>query len=279
MTAAEPREGTDQERADRSEPTRTGGYYHLMRAVIYRDLLVWARYPVNAVLGLVMGVFFFGLIFYGGRMLAGQALTDSIEGLIVGYFLWTLSQGAYMGAMSAVQSEASWGTLERHYITPFGFGPVMAAKAVAVVFRTFVTSAALLALMLVMTATTLDLNVLTVVVVATLGIASVLGIGLAMGGLGVLYKRIGNVTNILQFGFVALISAPVFDIPGVEFLPLAQSSAMLQRAMRNDVRLWEFDPAALAILVGTAVLYLGLGYLGFVLTTRRARRLGVLGDY
>jgi ABC-2 type transport system permease protein len=49
--------------------------------------------------------------------------------------------------------------------------------------------------------------------------------------------------------------------------------------MKDGVRLWEFDPAALVVLVGTAVVYLGLGYGAFVLTTRRARRLGVLGDY
>ncbi|WP_135663712.1 ABC transporter permease [Halorhabdus rudnickae] len=256
-----------------------GGYYHLMRAVIYRDLLIWLRYPVNAVLGLVMGVFFFALMFYGGQMIAGQALTDTIEGLIVGYFLWTLSQGAYMGAMSAVQSEASWGTLERHYITPFGFGPVMAAKAVAVVFRTFLTSSVILASMLLISGTGLDVNVLTVVVIAGCGIASVLGIGLAMGGLGVLYKRIGNVTTLLQFAFIGLISAPVFEISWAAFLPLAQSSTMLQQAMTDNVRLWEFEPVALLILFGTAIGYLALGYLGFVLTTRRARRLGVLGDY
>jgi len=259
--------------------TSVGGYYHLMRAVVYRDLLIWIRYPVNAVLGLVMGVFFFALMFYGGQMIAGDALTDTIEGLIVGYYLWTLSQGAYTSAMSAVQSEASWGTLERHYITPFGFGPVMAAKAIAVVFRTFLTSSIILVLMLLMTGTGLDLNVLTVVVIAGCGIASVLGIGLAMGGLGVLYKRISNATTLLQFAFIGLISAPVFELPWAALLPLAQSSALLQRAMTDNVRLWEFEPIALVVLFGTAVVYLAVGYLGFVVTTRRARSLGVLGDY
>ncbi|QGN07539.1 ABC transporter permease [Halorhabdus sp. CBA1104] len=269
----------DGEGTDGPSPTRSGGYYHLIRAVIYRDLLIWLRYPVNAVLGVVVTVFFFALLFYGGQMIAGQALTDTIEGLIVGYFLWTLSQGAYMGAMRAVQSEASWGTLERHYMTPFGFGPVMAAKAVAVLLRTFLTSSVVLAVMLLMTGTALNVHALTIVVIAILGVASVLGIGLAMGGLGVLYKRISNVTSLLQFAFIGLISAPAFEIPWAALLPLAQSSTMLQQAMTDNVRLWEFEPIALAVLLGTAVGYVALGYLGFVLTTRRARSLGVLGDY
>jgi ABC-2 type transport system permease protein len=265
--------------SDRARPGRAAGYYQLLKAVVYRDLLIFVRYPFNAVMGMLWGLFFFALMFYGGRAVAGQALTDSLEGLIVGYFLWTLALGAYMGVNNDIQSEASWGTLERHFMTPFGFGPVVLAKAVAIVFRTFLTSAVLLAVMLVLSGTTLELPVVTIVVVGTLAILSAMGIGLAMGGLSVLYKRISNVANIFQFGLVALISAPVFDIPYVQYLPLAQGSGMLQRTMQDGVRLWEFEPAALVVLVGTALFYLGLGYAAFVLTTRRARGLGVLGDY
>jgi ABC-2 type transport system permease protein len=264
---------------DRSRPAASGGYYHLLKAVVYRDLLVWVRYPVDAALGLLIGVFFFGLMFYGGTLVAGQAITDSIEGLIVGYFLWTLSVGAYAGITNDIRSEAGWGTLERHYITPFGFGPVVLAKAVAILFRTFLTSAVVLAVMLLMTGTSLELNLLTIVPVAALALASALGLGLLMGGLSVLYKRIGNVVNLLQFSFIALISAPVFDLWWAKFLPLAQGSALLQRAMTDGVRLWEFAPADLAVLVGTAAVYLAAGYAALGLAVRRARRLGVLGDY
>jgi ABC-2 type transport system permease protein len=286
MTAAEGGDRTESEE-DRApteppgfrEPERTGGYAHLLKAVIYRDLLIWIRYPLNAALGIFMGVFFFALMFYGGTLVAGQAFSDSIEGLIVGYFLWTLSIGAYSGIMNDIQSEASWGTLERHFMTPFGFGPVVFAKSIAIVFRTFMTSTVVLVVMLLITGTTLSLNFVTVLPVATLTIASALGLGLVMGGLSVLYKRISNVANLLQFAFIGLISAPVFDIPWARFLPLAQGSAMLQRAMRDGVRIWEFEALTIVVLVGTSVGYLALGYAIFGLTTRRARRLGVLGDY
>jgi ABC-2 type transport system permease protein len=258
---------------------QTGGYAYLLRAVFYRDLVIWVRYPVDAVLGLTTAVFFFGLMFYGGTLVAGQAISDSIEGLVVGYFLWTLSVGAYSGVVSDVRSEASWGTLERHYMTPYRFGPVVLAKSLAIVVRTLLTSAVILAAMLLMTGTQLDLDAVTVVVVAGLAVVSALGVGLAMGGLGVLYKRIGNVVNLLQFAFVGLVSAPAFDLPWARALPLVQGSAMLQRAMTEGVRLWQFDPGSLAVLVGTAAVYLALGYVAFALATRRARRLGVLGDY
>ncbi|ELY68034.1 ABC transporter permease [Natrinema versiforme] len=266
-------------RPDATGTPRPAGYYHLARAVLYREYLLFVRYPANAIGGLVISVFFFGLLFYGGRAIAGQALTDSIEGIIVGYFLWSLSVGAYSSISNDIGSEVQWGTLERHVMSPFGFAPVVLLKGVAKIVRSFLTSAVLLAVMLVITGTGLELNFVTTVVVATLSIVSVLGLGLAAGGVTVLYKQIGNWLNLLQFGFIVLISAPAFDLGWLRWLPLAQGSALLQRTMIDGVRLWEFPPAELAVLLAVAVGYFAAGYAVFQYATRRARRLGVLGDY
>lgn len=114
---------------------RRGGYYYLLKAVVYRDLAVWVRYFVNAMLQMVVTIALFGVNFYGGTVIGGQAMNDSIEGIIVSYFLLTHTTSAYSGITSAVSSEASWGTLERHYLTPFGFGPMMFAKTVANIRR------------------------------------------------------------------------------------------------------------------------------------------------
>nr|WP_217350902.1 ABC transporter permease [Salinadaptatus halalkaliphilus] len=247
--------------------------------MLYREYLIFVRYPANAIGGIVVSLFFFALLFYGGRMVAGQALTDSIEGIIVGYFLWTLSVGAYSSISNDIASEVQWGTLERHITTPFGFAPVALLKGVAKVVRTFLTSAVVLGVMLVVTGTRLQLEPITVVTVAGLAITSVLGLGFAAGGITVLYKQIGNWLNLLQFGFIVLISAPVFDAPWTRFLPLAHGSAMLQRTMVDGVRLWEFGLGELGLLLAVAVGYLLGGYVVFHYATRRARRLGVLGDY
>ena len=261
-----------------SEP-KPATYSHLAKAVLYREYLIFVRYPANAIGGIVVALFFFGVLFYGGRALTGRALTDSIEGIIVGYFLWTLSVGAYSSVSNDLGSEVQWGTLERHITTPFGFAPVALLKGVAKIVRTFLTSAVILAVMLLLTGTQLSLSPFTVVVIAGLSITSVLGLGFAAGGVTVLYKRIGNWLNLLQFGFVVLISAPVFDAPWTRVLPLAHGSALLQRAMVDGVRLWEFGLLDLGLLVGVAGGYLAGGYLVFQYATRRARRLGVLGDY
>jgi ABC-2 type transport system permease protein len=276
------REPTDRPPSSRSEDRdhpQPATHWDLTKAVLYREYLLFVRYPANAVGGIVVSLFFFGLLFYGGQLLAGQALDDSIEGIIVGYFLWTLSVGAYSSISNDIGSEVQWGTLERHFMTPFGFAPVALAKGVAKVVRTFLTSLVILAVMLAVTGTALQLHVLSIVTVATLSIASVLGLGFAAGGITVLYKQVGNWLNLLQFGFVLLISAPAFGLGWTRFLPLVQGSALLQRAMIDGTRLWQFPPTELLVLVGTAVGYVLFGYAVFQFTTRRARKLGVLGDY
>ncbi|WP_435064629.1 ABC transporter permease [Halobaculum sp. EA56] len=277
MTAA----GTDDRDGDGAAAggPRPATYVDLARAVLYREFLIFVRYPANAIGGIVVSLVFFGLLFVGGRMLAGRALVDSLSGIVVGYFLWTLAVGAYSSVSNDIGSEVQWGTLERHVTTPFGFAPVALLKGVAKLVRTFLTSAVVLAAMLLLTGASLAIAPVTVVVVAGLAIVSVLGLGFAAGGVTVLYKRVGNWLNLLQFGFVVLVSAPVLDRPWLRLLPLAHGSAMLQRAMVDGVRLWEFPLADLTLLVGVAVGYLGIGYVVFHYATRRARRLGVLGDY
>ena len=280
MTLTESSEGAERsDPVEEDETPRPATYYHLTRAVLYREYLIFVRYPANAIGGIVVSLFFFGVLFYGGQMVAGQALADSMAGIIVGYFLWTLSVGAYSSVSNDIGSEVQWGTLERHITTPFGFAPVALLKGVAKVVRTFLTSAIVLAVMLLLTGTRLSLDPITVVIIAGLAITSVLGLGFAAGGITVLYKRIGNWLNLLQFGFIVLISAPVFDAPWTRFLPLAHGSALLQRAMVDEVRLWEFGFGELGLLVVVALGYLIGGYLVFYYATRRARRLGVLGDY
>ncbi|MUV90589.1 ABC transporter permease [Halapricum sp. CBA1109] len=274
------RDGTaDGGGAPAPDPDRQAGYLDLLRAVGYREYLLFVRYPADAVGGIVVSLIFFGLLFFGGRAIAGQALTDEIEGIVVGYFLWTLSVGAYSSISNDIGSEVQWGTLERHFMTPFGFAPVAFAKGVAKVVRTFLISVVILAVMLVVTGTTLQLDLLTITVVAVLAVCSVLGLGFAAGGVAVLYKRIGSWLNLLQFGFVVLISAPAFDLGWTRLLPLVQGSALLQRAMIDGLVLWEMPLLDLSVLLGTAVGYVLAGYAVFAITTKRARRLGVLGDY
>jgi ABC-2 type transport system permease protein len=259
--------------------TESSGLLGLFRALLYKDVLLMVRYPVNTLAGFVALYAMFALIFYGGQAVAGARLADTIGGIVVGYFLWVMATMAYQGVANDVTTEAQWGTLEQLYMSPFGFGTVVVVKSVVNVLLAALRSAVILVLMLATTGESLSVAPLTVFPILVLTVASVVGFGFLFGGLALVYKRIGNVYQLLQFGFVGLIAAPATGIGWLRYLPLAHGSGMLQQAMTKGVALWAFPTGDLLLLVATALGYGLVGYLGFLLAARRARRLGVLGQY
>lgn len=263
----------------------TAGRLTLLRAVLVKKALLLVRYPVNTLSQIVSVYLFFAVLFFGGRAAASSVgggvggLSSTLDGLVVGWFLWTMSLTAYFGLAMNITRESQWGTLEQLYMSPYGFGSVMGAKVVANVLESLLWGGIVLALMLVTTDRTLAVDLLTVVPISVFAVASVVGIGFVFAGLAMVYKRVENVTQLMQFVLIALIAAPVSEVGAVRFLPLSQGSAMLQSAMREGVHLWEFSAANLAVLAGTGVGYALLGYAVFAYCTDIARRRGVMGDY
>lgn len=251
----------------------------LFRAVLKKKVLLLVRYPVNTVSQFGTIYLFFLVIFLGGQAVAGAALDDSLAGIIVGFFLWTVAIVSYSSLSWNITREAQWGTLEQLFMSPHGFGRVIVTKVVVNVLEAFVWGAVILALMLLTTGRSLHLDAVTVLPLGVLTIASAVGVGFALAGLAILYKRVENAFQLVQFAFIGLIAAPVSSVPVLKALPLAHGSHLIQRAMQDGVRLWEFSPTALGVLVATAVVYVGVGYALFHRAQRRARRKGVLGHY
>ncbi|RDI69838.1 ABC transporter permease [Halopelagius longus] len=263
----------------RSSSGGGASYSNLAYAVFYREVVNWLRYPVNAA-GVVIGqLLMFALLFFGGRAVFGEAFAGSIGSVVVGYFLWSLAGQSYEGIVSIISQEASWGTLERHFLSPFGFERVLLMKAFARVVRSFAVSVLIFGVMLLVTGMRPTIPVLTVLVILACTVLSVVGVGFVMGGLAVLYKRISSFVQLFSLVILGLVGAPVLEVPWLRYLPVVQGSTMLQQSVRGGIPLWEFGPQSLAILVAVAGGYFALGLAGFHVIQRRARRLGVLGDY
>ncbi|SFL09973.1 ABC-2 type transport system permease protein [Halogranum rubrum] len=251
----------------------------LVSAIARKQLILLTRYPLNTASQLVGLYIFFALLFFGGQAIGGPAIGESLSGLIVGFFLFTMSVTAYAGLSWALTREAQWGTLEQLYMSPYGFGRVMAVTVGVNLLVSLAYGGFILASMLLTTGRTLTVDPLTIVPLVVLTLGSAIGVGFVFGGLALVYKRIENIFQLVQFGFILLIAAPVDAYPFLRVFPLAQGGNLLQRAMRDGVHLWEFAPTELFVLVATAVGYTVLGYLFFQRSSDKARRDGVLGHY
>lgn len=252
---------------------------NLFRTVFKKQAILLLRYPVNTFSQIVTIYIFFVIIFYGGQAVAGPALTDTIDGLIVGFFLYTMTIVAYSGLAWNVTREAQWGTLEQLYMSPFGFGRVMVVKAAVNVIFSLVWGGVILALMVLTTGRSLYFDIVTLVGIGVLTLVPVIGVGFVFAGLALLYKRIENLFQLVQFAFIALIAAPLSSYRWLAVLPLVEGSRLLQLAIREGTRLWEFPATDLGILLGTAIVYFVGGYYLFQRAQHRARRRGLLGHY
>jgi len=252
--------------------------FHLLKGVAIKEWIILKRYWLNTLAGLLATYCIFLFIFIGGTT-AFPRVADSIDGIIVGYFLSVLAIAAYQDNTSKITRESQWGTLEKLYLSPLGFMKVILANLTVTIVYSFLFSSAVLVLMLVTSNESLALDPVTIVPIATLAIFSIIGVGLAFAGLAVLYKRIGQLVNIFQFIIFGLVAAPLSGHPAVYALPLAQGSKMLQVAMKNGTSLWEFPVSDILLLLIVAISYLLGGSIFFVKSTNRARRLGILDDY
>lgn len=251
----------------------------LFRGLFAKEWAILKRYWLNTVGGILGAFMFFAVAFFGGQAIAEAQLDESLAGLVVGYFLVILGIAAYMDTTNKVTREAQWGTLEQLHMTPLGFGRVMLLQGLVTIAFSFIWGIGVLVLMLLLTGVTLSIDVITIVPIAILALCSVIGIGLMCAGVAVLYKRVEQLLNLGQFVVFGLVAAPVSGHAAVYGLPMAQGSAMLQRAMGDGTRLWEFSIADQVTLVGVGVGYLALGYLVFMWFTSIAKRRGVLGHY
>jgi len=103
--------------------------------------------------------------------------------------------------------------------------------------------------------------------------------GFGFAALALLYKRVENIFQVVNFAFVGLISAPVSGVVWARLLPVSQGSYVLGLVMREGRRLWELPPTELGLLVATAIGYFVAGYVVFMWASRRAREQGLMGHY
>jgi ABC-2 type transport system permease protein len=249
------------------------------RALVRKSVVLRTRYPFNTATNVVVIYAFFLLLVYGGRQIAPRVIGHSLSDIVVGFFLLLMATVVFSHFSWEMIREARWGTLEQLYMTPLGFRRVMFLTTGVNILVGFVYGVALLALMVLTTNATLSFYPLTVVLIGLLALASAVGIGFALGGLALVFKRIENVFQVVLFAFIVFIAVPVEGSPLLKLLPLSLGSYLLRQSMTEGVPLWELPAFDLGLLVLKAIVYVAVGYLLFQHAGRAARKRGRFGQY
>lgn len=264
-----------------NEPTGIGRF---MLEHLRMQLTLIYRYKLDFFGQIIASYVFFALIFFGGTSAIEQLtqttnLESGMDSFIVGWFLLVMVQTTYTSPATGITQESRFGTLEQLYITPYGFGKVILSRMAIQIFWSMISGFILLLFMILTTNQEIEINVFTVVVIVMLTLLSVVGVGLILAGLALVYKKVNSIVNIIQFAIIGLIGAPLVDIPALRYLPVAQGSDMLQRSMTGSMHLWEFPIRDSALLCIVSIGYFVIGYAIFQRCLQIARVRGVMGHY
>jgi ABC-2 type transport system permease protein len=251
----------------------------LTKAFAKQAVIEMTRYAFDTVASLVGMYVLFLTIFYGIRGLGDVTADATLSSLILGFNVWALLSFSYGTVAGGLVGEAQTGTLEQVAMSRSGLlGAVLIRFWVAFVF--FVVSIALLLLLaMATTGQWLHLDVLGVAPLLLGSATAVLGIGLAMGGFALVFKRMQNVSGLMQFALVGLVAAPVESLPWVKFVPISLGYQLLTKVMVEGVPISDIPVGDLLILFGGAAVFLLLGAAAFKWLEGMAKDRALLGQY
>jgi ABC-2 type transport system permease protein len=260
---------------------------------IRRGFYMMISYRFALIIGLLssfVGVFQYGLMArflsegntfpllapYGGDLLAY---------LIIGHAFNAFVSIALNSFQEAIRHEQQMGTLEHLLMSPLPLPGVVLYSGLWSFINTLFGVTLVLGLVSLLFKTRLDLNLPAAMVVLGLGIASLIGLGLASAGIILVVKQ-GDPINWIFTTLSTFLSGvffPVEYLPGwlqsvAYVLPTTHALRALRLALVRGAGLWELGPE-LTFLIIACLLTLPLGLLVFSWGIHQARVAGSLTQY
>lgn len=239
------------------------------------------RYLFNTLSGFVTLYIVFALLFFGAKNIGGGAidLGDTLEGMFAGYVTWMLAMMGCTDLAWHVTNEAQTGTFEQQYLSPVGY------KWIAVFTESFnflANAAVVFIITLVMSVTTgqqIHLHLASTLPVMLAVYIQAAGVGFALAGLALVYKRVQAFFQVVQFLIIGIFFIPWDRFPWARYLPLAASQKLLQRVLIDGTKIWEVSSGEILVVVGVTAAYIALGTGFFSIAESKARERGLLGQY
>ncbi len=245
--------------------------------VVKKYFIELRRYFLNTLMTMGGILILFLLVFTGLRSF--EAGTDTLQGSIIGFAMWTFAVMAYSEMSWGLLQEARDGTLEQLYLTPSTFRRISAYRVLGSFLFQFLLFVIFLGIMMFITGQHLSLNP-GVIILIGLTLLSIYGLGYIMGGLSLVFKKVQAGNQILQFLFILLLVLPTITNHQIIYVvPLSWGNQMINRMMINGLSLLDFTLIEYSILLVNSFAYLIIGLFIFSLMEKTAKKRGLLGHY
>lgn len=246
-----------------------------------KQLIEFRRYIFETLSGVFTLFGFFVLLFLGARAVGGRApgFGETLEGLVVAYAVWTIAIFAYFSLVQSLVQEAQQGTLEQLAMSPVGLIRVLLGQVAAGLSFQLVMMAVLLVLMMSVTGKWLHIDVVSILPLLLVTLVGLVGLGFAMGGLAVVFKRVQGALQIVQVLLLTLVAVPAESVPVIKYLPLAWGTSLLRRVMVDEASIFSIPAGDLLFLVANSAAWFAAGVVVFKAFEGLARDRDLLGHY
>jgi ABC-2 type transport system permease protein len=260
----------------------------LLTAEVKRSWIEFRRYPVDAVSTIiVLSMFFLGLVL-GARSIAGVRgpMNPQVAGgALVGFLMWFYGIAAVMGIAGDVTREAQVGTLEQVYLSPFGPPLILIFRQIASLIVVTIMIVGIAAICMLITKARLQWHLQQTIPLLLVTMVGLYGLGLILGGLALVFKRVQNLLMIVQFALLFVTMAQVERTTGalrifVATFPLSQGTGMIRMISQGRTNLARLaSNGDVAILIVSSLAYLLVGLTMYRILDASARKRGLVGHY
>jgi ABC-2 type transport system permease protein len=188
---------------------------------------------------------------------------------------------------NAIRDESHIGVMEQIALSPLGLIVDMWGRAIGKTLVDCITIGLVLFTVVVSTHISLNFPPISVGIVFILTLLGLYGLAFFLGGLTLIYKRLGNVTIVIRFAFLILTGAvtPIENFPLwlqiiAKTLPMTQGLKILRLLMiDNKPFVFVVMSGDLLFLIINSACYITLGLISFHVFEKIAREKGLLGVY
>ncbi|MCT4541990.1 MAG: hypothetical protein N4A63_00440 [Vallitalea sp.] len=260
--------------------------YYIFKVTIEKIIKQLIRYRFDTISQLAGLYLLFMVMFYGMKLfgttwnVSPLRLGNSLQSFIIGYFLWTIIMMAYSDIAYGITNDASRGTLEQLNMTNIGLKTIIIIRSICNIIIRLLFSLIILYIIMDTTNYWLDLNLGQVLIVVLLGIFSILGLGLILGGLALIFKRIASLLNIVQYILIALVIPELYsDYIFAPILPFVPAINKVYDIVLGGESIWNSPIQDYLVIILNSVVYFIIGLVIFDKCAKVAKQKGLLGQY
>lgn len=251
-----------------------------------RSLLIWWSYRLDFISDIVLWIVAFPLMMVMFDSVANGYGPNRQMASLIGFLVWDLCMSLLGSTTREIKDESQEGTLETVLLSPLSPTSVFTLRITAGFTRQVLQTLLLAVILILILQLRLFINTPALIIIL-LTMLTVGGVGLALGGLAMVYKNIASVVGVVallaQFFTGAII--PLNDL-GLVFtvirytIPTAWGIDALRQTLLDGRTLLDFVSDGTLLGLGLqAVLFVGIGVTVFRWGFRRTQQQGSLGAY